>query len=165
MTIAEHDHGLPQHLTEFIDSTTEPWVHWLSRIEAAREEFARYVPEHTPRSNVEFEVNCLIGAADTKRLALVPTTQHFAVMWQTFRRHHEELDSRGKYRRLRWSVWESAALKVMLERARFQNAVDAKEARDKFEEAMLGPEFTVQREPSPLSEYAGVVLILIKRVV
>jgi hypothetical protein len=129
----------------------------------------------------------LIKRADQVRLSIVPETKRFANMWAAFRRHHETLEDGGGYgyRRVRYLTWRAAALTVICRRDRFQDVIDANMARDKLAATMRehGPyspdgsdsfggnfwqatlvQFTDGTTgPSPLHEYAAMVLLITKR--
>jgi hypothetical protein len=161
-----------------IDITDDPWRDWFSMLGFPRQ----YNPLE---AQIEHQVEDLCGAADIRRLTVEPTTMRFTKIWATFRGHHEALEGRGKYRTRRFLVWRASALRVIYDRGGFQDEIDANQVRDKLV-ATLG-EFwpgikpdgscggynfwraeTVtfsddgSKQPDALSEYAAMVLTLVK---
>ncbi len=65
---------------DIIEAVNDPWSDWLVNVKDTRVRCARHVPQQMPWGNVEYDVDALIRAADARRLAIVPTTEHFAVM-------------------------------------------------------------------------------------
>jgi hypothetical protein len=66
----------------------DPWRDWLSK-----QCFPREGPLH---DWLEQDIQDAIKAADALRLVTKPRTKRFAARWSTLRKHHEELDGRGK---------------------------------------------------------------------
>lgn len=141
----------------------DPWHNWLSQV--------RYPHEGPLHTWLENDIENAIKAADALRLVTQPQTKTFSEQWATFRRYHEELDERGKYRRNRYMTWRAAALKVLCECDRFQDDTDAREAHDKLAQTMRwftpnidavgnfhGGNFW--RGNVPPTEYAAMVLLL-----
>ena len=162
---------------EEINGCYDPWSDWLD---------AMCFPHEGPLHDwLEQDIKDVIHAADQLRLATVPQTQTFTKQWATFRKHHQDLDAGGKYCRKRYMVWRAAALTVICERDRFQDEVDAKEARDKLAKTMrwFWPSIDASgnyvdgnfwcpklcdfsdgsQGPDPLTEYAAMVLLLMRR--
>jgi hypothetical protein len=157
-------------------STSSPWHTWLVVSGLPPKGF------HPLEAWLEREIVDLCQLADRRRLAVEPKTDRFATMWATFRRHHEELDERGKHRRARFMIWRAAALKTICDRNRFQDDIDRQMARDKLVEAYqffgFGSAYPRglwhvpiidfddgTKGPSPLHEYAAMVLLLFGAVV
>jgi hypothetical protein len=112
-----------------IDITDDPWRDWFGMLAFPR--------RHDPLDAwIERRVEDLCRAADVRRLAVEPATMRFAQIWATFRRHHEALEERGKHRTRRWLVWRASALRVVFERAGFQDEIDADQARAKLVETL-----------------------------
>jgi hypothetical protein len=164
---------------DVIAYTNDPWRCWLSALPA------RHLRGHGPLDAwIEHDVDELIQRADRLRLSIVPETKRFTDMWAAFRRHHENLEDRNKYRRRRYLTWRAAALTLICQRDCFQDVIDRSMARDKLAATMrefgpLAPDgsyggsnfwraATVQfaggaTGPDPLSEYAAMVLLITKR--
>jgi hypothetical protein len=155
-----------------IESTAHPWCDWLQMLGLGLPE--RYCQLD---AGIEHDIEEACRAADGLRLAIVPTTKRFAEMWATFRRHHEQLDGSYKFRRRRWLAWRAAALTVICARNRFQDVVDANQARDKLAATMrelspIEPDGSFpggvrvghdsDGTPDPLAEYAVMVLSLVR---
>jgi hypothetical protein len=112
-----------------IEDTPDPWRNWLSH--ALR---CRYMDYHGPEPRpplhspfdaaLEHHIEDMCWAADRRRLAIVPSTKHFAEIWATFRRHHEWHEGDWDYRRNRFLIWRTAALKVTLERGWGQDSAN-----------------------------------------
>jgi hypothetical protein len=164
-----------ERMFDCIESTADPWCDWFQMLGLG------LPARHTPLDAwIERDVEEACRAADRLRLAVIPTTKRFSNMWATFRRHHEQLDGNYKHRRIRWLVWRAAALTVICARNRFQDVVDANQARDKLAATMheLGPIepdgsfpgggnfWRVGHDsagtPDPLAEYAVMVLSLVR---
>jgi hypothetical protein len=158
----------------------DPWLDWRRMLSKPPQGY------HPLEAWIEYDIENAIEAADQLRLTVTPTTEHFAAIWARFRRQHEELDDCGDYRRNRYLVWRAAALKVMCDRNRFQDDINRKQARDKLVVTMLefGPygadgsvigyqcNFWHPRlstfsdgsvRPSPLEDYASMVLLLMRQ--
>jgi hypothetical protein len=110
-----------------IDGVNDPWRDWLLAVQ---------FPSSPLDAWIETHIRDVFRAADAHRLALDATTKtkHFAGMWEDFRRQHEDLDGRGKYRRNRYWIWRAAVLKIAHERGGcflhgrgflFQDVIDA----------------------------------------
>ena len=155
-----------------LSGSYDPWLHWLSG--------CRFPHEGPLRAWLENDIESAIRTADALRLATTPSTAHFTTIWDNFRRHHEELNSGGKYRRQRYMVWRAAALKALCERNCFQDDVDAKQARDVLAETMhyFWPSIDANgnfwqpklcdfsdgiQRPDPFAEYAAMVLVLLRQ--
>jgi hypothetical protein len=111
-----------------IEGCYDPWCDWLKQ--------SRFPHCGPLQADIERDIEAVIRVADQLRLSVVPKTERFAAQWQTFRKHHEELDSGGKYRRRRYMVWRAAALKVLCYRDCFQDEIDARQAHDKLAATM-----------------------------
>ncbi len=168
-------------MTEITDTTErgcdDPWRDWLYQL--------RFPHEGPLQAWLENDIESAIRTADALRLATVPHTDTFTKQWHTFRRHHEELDCGGKYRRRRTMIWRAAALKVICERDRFQDDIDRRLANDVLAQTMLwfwptidvngdypGGNFwqpklvdfsDATQAPDPLAEYAAMVLLLMRK--
>ena len=162
---------------EQISDCYDPWRDWLSH--------ARFPHEGPLHDWLEYDIEAAIKQTDALRLATVRQTDTFAKQWASFRQHHENLDQRGKYRRLRYMIWRAAALTVLCQRDRFQDDTDAREARDKLANTMrwFWPDMTAKgdyhggnfwrpklqdyadgaQRLDPLAEFAAEVLLLTQR--
>lgn len=159
-----------------LSGSYDPWLHWLSG--------CRFPHEGPLQAWLENDIESAIRTADALRLATTPSTAHFTTIWDAFRRHHEELDCGGKYRRERYMAWRAAALKALCARNCFQDDADAKQARDVLAETMryFGPydadgncdggnfwhpklcDFSDgSQRPDPFTEYAAMVLTLLRQ--
>ena len=156
-----------------IRSCNDPWQHWLHHL--------RFPHEGPLNAWLENDIESAIRTADALRLATTPSTAHFTTIWDAFRHHHEELDQRGKYCRERFMIWRAAALKALCERNAFQDAADAKQARDVLAETMhyfwptIGadgnfpdgnfwqPKLCDSQRPDPFAEYTAMVLTLLRQ--
>lgn len=111
-----------------ISDTSTPWINWLAMVPRRR---------ITPLDAwLESAVDELMAAGDRRRLSTTPTTEKFAALWATFRKHHEELEECWDYRRKRWLIWRACALKVIYDRGDFQDAVDRRQCHDKLVAAL-----------------------------
>ena len=99
------------------------------------------------------------------RPAIADALVAFPQMWAAFRKHHIALDGSWKYRRKRFLIWRAAALKTIVDRGYYQDAVDALMIRDKLLatyrefgpldiDGSYGP-YSLWRPESPLEEYAA----------
>jgi hypothetical protein len=179
MTTATHDGDLvehPRHWFDAIPATRDPWKRWREVLKPA------YSPLH---GKIESRIDRLIEDADRLRLSIVPETKHFTDMWAAFRRYHESREAHALGRRLRYLVWRGSALALICRRDRFQDEVDAMEARDLLAATMsaIRPDITAdgwcneggnfwqiwitpkdgEMKPDPLSEYAVMVMSITKR--
>ena len=139
----------------------------------------RFPHEGPLQAWLENDIESAIRTADALRLATAPHTDTFTKQWHGFRRHHEELDFGGKYRRQRYMVWRAAALKALCERNAFQDAADSQQARNVLASTMRYfwptidadgnfPDGNFWRvsdpdQPDALAEYAGMVLVLLRQ--
>jgi hypothetical protein len=98
---------------ELLDiSAGDPWETWVETLGFPHQ----YEPLD---ATIEHAVEDAILHADARRRAV---GRVFPQMWADFRRHHDELDGRGKYRRIRYRIWRAAALKTMLDHGHYQDA-------------------------------------------
>jgi hypothetical protein len=152
----------------------DPWCNWLQGLGFPR---CGYGPLE---AWLEHDIEDAITAADRLRLATAPTTKLFTIAWDNFKRQHEELECRGKYRRLRYMTWRATALKVLCERHRFQDEADAHQARDKLLATLkwFWPDIDMfgnfgteggnfwrvgdREHPDQLAQYAIMVLLLMR---
>jgi hypothetical protein len=161
-----------------IPDVADPWQDWLR---------VQRFPHAGPLLDwLEYRIAELIKAADIMRLATQPTTKTFGRQWDTFRHHHCELDGRGKYRRQRYMIWRAAALKVLCDRNRFQDEIDAGSGKAALKATMLWfwPDIDIHGNhpgggnfwrveivkfgdgtlrPDPMTEYAVMVLSLMRK--
>jgi len=143
-----------------------PWQTWVKALGFPR--------RHDPlEAEIEHAVEDAIRHADARRLAVARALAFSSCMWSAFRERHTELDERWDYRRNRYLIWRAAALKTMLDRGYYQDAVDAQMIRDKllatYREA-VGPldvngsygKYNLWRPvgDSPFEQYAADVLAL-----
>lgn len=163
---------------EELDGCYDPWRDWL---------LGCRFPHNGPMQTwLENDIESAIRSADALRLATTPSTATFTKQWAAFKLHHEELDGRGKYLRMRTMVWRAAALKALCERDCFQDCIDADQARTVLTQTMLWFWPTIDaegnydggnfwrpklvncsdgsRQPDALSEYAAMVLLLMRQV-
>jgi hypothetical protein len=182
MTAAAYDGDLVERPFGWLDViayTDDPWRCWLGALPAW------HLRGHGPLDAwIEDDVEELIQRADRLRLSIVPETKRFTDIWAAFRRRHENLEDRNKYRRNRYLTWRAAALTLICQRDRFQDVVDRNTAHDKLAATMrefgpLAPDgsygaFNFWRVvavqfsdgttgPDPLSEYASMVMMIAKR--
>ncbi len=140
-----------------------PWLTWVKALGFPRQ----YDPLE---AEIEHGVEDAILHADRCRLAIADALAAFPQMWAAFRKHHIALDDRWKYRRRRFLIWRAAALKTMLERGYYQDAVDAEMIQEKLlatyrefgpldVNGSYGP-YNLWRPDSSLEEYAADVLAL-----
>jgi hypothetical protein len=118
-------------------SPGDPWETWVRTLGFPR----RYAPLDAA---IEHAVEDAILRADARRLAV---GRALPMIWADFRRHHDELDGRGKYRRLRYRIWRAAALKTMLDHHHYQDEAEAAIIRSKlaavYVELGFGPDGTL----------------------
>jgi hypothetical protein len=142
MTATTHDGELverPPRWFDTIPASKNPWKRWLDALPA------RHLRGHGAfDAGIEYDVERLIEAADRVRLSIVPTTKHFDAMWTAFRRYHESRERNSLGRRLRYLVWRAAALTLICRRSRFQDVIDANQARDLLAATMadISPDIT-----------------------
>jgi hypothetical protein len=184
MTAATYDVELverPPRWFDTIPASRNPWKRWLDALPA------RHLRDHTvSTAGIEYDVERLIEAADRVRLSITPETKRFGDMWAAFRRYHEARERDHLSRRLRYLVWRAAALTVICRRGRFQDEIDANQARDllaatmadispgidtdgwckgggNFWQVWLVPDKDGLPTPDPLSEYAVMTMLIMKR--
>jgi hypothetical protein len=184
MTNATHDGELVERAPRWFDAipaTEQSWKCWRKALPA------RHRRDNNPlHGKIESRVDRLIEDADRLRLSITPTTKHFDAMWAAFRRYHGSREHAALARRLRYLVWRAAALTVICRRDRFQDEVDAMEARDllaatmadirpditadgwcrdggNFWQIWITPDRDGEMKPDPLSEYAVMTLLITKR--
>jgi hypothetical protein len=149
----------------------DSWNDWLKHL--------RFPPANALIGWLGLDIRDLIKTADVLRKWTVPQTKTFKEQYNIFRKHHEELDCRGKYCRLRYMVWRAAALKVIWDRGQFQDCVARRETRDTLLATMHffwptidvdgnfdGGNFWVVSDPTKpdaLTEYAAMVLLLMRQ--
>jgi hypothetical protein len=101
-------------LDSLASSPGDPWHTWIRTLGFPR--------QHGPLdAEVEHAAENAILEADARRLAVSRTLPD---IWQDFRKHHVELDGRGKYRRMRYRIWRAAALKTLLACLYYQDDAD-----------------------------------------
>lgn len=184
MTTATHDGELVERSKRWFDTipaSKNPWKRWLDALPA------RHLRGHMAfTAEIEYDVERLIDAADRLRLSITPETKRFGDMWTAFRRYHEARERDHLSRRLRYLVWRAAALTLICRRGRFQDVIDANQARDMLAATMaaIRPDITPDgwckeggnfwqvwlvpdkggiTKPDPLSEYAVMVMTIMKR--
>ena len=142
-------------------SQDRPWQTWVTGLGFPR----RYDPLE---AEIEHAVEDAILHAIDADWPWPPGS--ISAMWAAFRKHHVALGGRWKYRRKRFLIWRAAALKTMVDRGYYQDAVDAEMIRDKLLatyrefgpldiDGSYGP-YSLWRPESPLEEYAADVLAL-----
>jgi hypothetical protein len=152
----------------------DPWKHWYDMLQP-------------PNSKIEPRIDWAIRNANSIRLhGIAPTTRRFAAQWDAFRRYHEDLERNNQSRRLRYLVWRGAALTLFYRGLRFDDS-DAPQIYELLAETMsaIRPDITAdgwcreggnfwqlwitpdkdgEMKPDPLSEYAVLVMSIMKRV-
>jgi hypothetical protein len=184
MTTATHDGELVERSKRWFDAipaSRHPWKRWRDALPA------RHLRGHTAfDAGIESRIERLIEAADRLRLSIVPTTKHFEAMWAAFRRYHESRERDHLSRRLRYLVWRGAALTLICRRGRSQDEIDGNQARHLLAATMsaISPDITADgwckgggsfwqiwlvpdkdgiEKPDPLSEYAVMTMLIMKR--
>jgi hypothetical protein len=98
VVLRSNNHWATDRLASISDAA---WRSWFNDEIGGCLDFAHEGPLH---NWLEHDIEDVICAADQLGLATVPQTETFTKQWATFRKHHEELDARGKYCRKRYMI-------------------------------------------------------------